>query len=223
MYPGNSNWYAGGWWQTWSGRKGDVARAMFYMDVRYEGGTHGITHAAEPDLILTDNAALIRTTSGNASVAYMGLLAVLVQWNAEDPADAREHARNDVVFGFQGNRNPFVDHPEWVNAMFVPQHRADDRLRSRTYRPTRAANCRSTGSAIPSTSRARSRRSPSTSSSASKARWVDVAVQPADCSLTYSLVIPTNDIASPSIPQPWIAVPRRGDRDRRAPSVSPTS
>jgi endonuclease I len=120
VFPGNSNWFQGSVWQTWNGRKGDVARAILYMDVRYEGGTHGITGAVEPDLIVTDNQSLIVTTGGNASVAYMGLLSVLVQWNTEDPVDARERTHNDTVFSFQGNRNPFVDHPEWVNALFAP-------------------------------------------------------------------------------------------------------
>ena len=120
MFPGNSNWFTAARWQTWNGRKGDVARAILYMDVRYEGGTHGITGAVEPDLIATDNTSLIVTTGGNAAVAYMGLLAVLVQWNAADPVDERERGRNDVVFGYQGNRNPFIDHPEWVDAIFDP-------------------------------------------------------------------------------------------------------
>ena len=120
VFPGNSNWFNGSVWQTWNGRQGDVARAIFYLDVRYEGGTHGGTGAAEPNLIVTDNAGSIATTGGNASVAYMGLMSVLLQWNAADPVDARERARNDAVFSFQGNRNPFIDHPEWVNAIFDP-------------------------------------------------------------------------------------------------------
>lgn len=118
-FPGNSNWFSGGVWQTWGGRKGDVARAIFYMDVRYEGGTHGGTGTAEPDLILTDNLSAIVSTGGNAPVAYMGLLSVLLQWHADDPVDARERVRNEVVYSYQGNRNPFIDHPEWVNAIFA--------------------------------------------------------------------------------------------------------
>ena len=38
VFPGNSNWYDTTYWQTWGDRKGDVARALLYMDVRYEGG-----------------------------------------------------------------------------------------------------------------------------------------------------------------------------------------
>ena len=46
----------------------------------------------------------------------MGLLADLLQWHQADPPDAAELARNQVIFSFQGNRNPFIDHPEWATA-----------------------------------------------------------------------------------------------------------
>ncbi len=123
-YPGNSNWTSGsstsGNWEVWRGRRGDIARAQFYLDVRYEGGTHGITGANEPDLILTDNVSLIAnsSTGQNLSVAYMGLRSVLLQWHHEDPVDDWERNRNDVVSSYQGNRNPFIDHPEWVDCIF---------------------------------------------------------------------------------------------------------
>ncbi len=122
-YPGNSNWTAGsftqGTWEVWSGRRGDVARSILYMDIRYEGGLHSITGIAEPDLIVTDSVALINqsNTGQNESVAYMGILADLLQWHIEDPVDQRERDRNDVVYSYQGNRNPFVDHPEWVSIL----------------------------------------------------------------------------------------------------------
>jgi len=104
-----------GTWQVWSGRRGDIARALLYMDIRYAGGTHGVTSCAEPELELTDNRALIvSNTSQNYSPAYMGELSILLQWHLDDPVDDFERDKNDVVFGFQGNRNPFIDHPEWV-------------------------------------------------------------------------------------------------------------
>jgi endonuclease I len=125
VYPGNSNWFSGalatGSWETWIGRRGDVARALLYMDIRYEGGRHGGTNAVEPDLRLTDDRALIAAsqTGNDELVAYMGLKSVLLQWHTEDPVDDLERARNDVVFSFQGNRNPFIDHPEWVSPLVV--------------------------------------------------------------------------------------------------------
>ena len=121
VYPGWSNWANTTYWETWTDRRGDVARALMYLDVRYEGGTHGTTGVSEPDLILTDTLALIEAsnTGANISTAYMGLLSVLVQWHIQDPVDDKERARNDVVYAFQGNRNPFIDHPEWADCLFA--------------------------------------------------------------------------------------------------------
>lgn len=122
-YPGNSNWVVGsdgnnGSFETWWHRKGDVARAVLYMAIRYEGGRHGATGQSEPDLELTDDRSRIVMTS--SSPAYMGLLSKLLQWHQADPPDARERARNEVIFNFQGNRNPFIDHPEWATqALFT--------------------------------------------------------------------------------------------------------
>lgn len=124
VYPGNSNWTTGsftqGTWETWGGRKGDVARAIFYMAARYDGGTHGITGAAEPDLIVTDSETQIDSgkTGANESIAYMGMLSDLLQWHVIDPVDDDERWHNEIVYSFQGNRNPFVDHPEWVSCVF---------------------------------------------------------------------------------------------------------
>jgi len=117
-YPGNSNWSNASVFQVWSKMKGNVARAMFYMDLRYEGGTHGVSGAAEPDLRLTDTMSLIAQTGGNASVAYMGKLSTLIQWHQQDPVDEAERLRNDLIQTYQGNRNPFVDNPSWVACIY---------------------------------------------------------------------------------------------------------
>jgi endonuclease I len=114
VYPGNSNWFNGSGFQTWGKRKGDMARAVLYMAIRYEGGTHPTTGQSEPDLEMTDNASLIVLTS--SSPAYMGLLSTLIGWHQADPPDTAELARNEVIYSFQGNRNPFIDHPEWATS-----------------------------------------------------------------------------------------------------------
>lgn len=119
IYPGRSNWTSGsgvsGGWETWVGRRGDIARAMFYFDVRYDGSRHS-GGATEPDLVLTDDVNLIVNSQSqtNLPVAYMGLLSVLLDWHRQDPPDAKECLRNEMVYQAQGNRNPFIDHPEWV-------------------------------------------------------------------------------------------------------------
>jgi endonuclease I len=110
-YPGNSNWYKGngntGSFEVWNARKGDFARTVMYMAIRYEGGD-GV-----PDLELTDNRSLIVGTSSGAATADMGLLTTILEWHAFDPPDAAELERNEIVYSFQNNRNPFIDHPEW--------------------------------------------------------------------------------------------------------------
>jgi endonuclease I len=121
-YPGNSNWRRGvgstGTWETWIGRRGDVARALFYLDVRYDGSDHA-GGTAEPDLVLTDDTSRIRSDSANTQdPAYMGLLSVLLEWHLQDPVDALERRRNELIFASQGNRNPFIDQPEWVACLY---------------------------------------------------------------------------------------------------------
>ncbi len=123
VYPGNSNWYSGSGgtssFEVWRDRRGDAARAQFYMDLRYEGGSHEVSGSDEPDLVLTDDTSLILTFSDNTNgIAYMGRLAVLLDWHELDPVDDLERQRNEVIYRFQGNRNPFVDHPEWAACIF---------------------------------------------------------------------------------------------------------
>ncbi|MFC0679934.1 endonuclease [Lysobacter korlensis] len=123
VYPGNSNWVKGpdgnsGSFQVWGKRRGDIARAVLYMAIRYEGGRDVRTNQSEPDLELTDDRSKIVITS--ASPAYMGLLSTLLAWHRADPPDAAERVRNEVIQSFQGNRNPFIDHPEWAtSALFT--------------------------------------------------------------------------------------------------------
>lgn len=129
---GQKNWFAGpdgsgGSFEVWDGRKGDIARGVLYMAIRYEGGTHPGTGQGEPDLELTNDRSKIVMTS--RSPAYMGLLSTLLHWHRADPPNAQERRRNDVVYRFQGNRNPFIDHPEWASeALFTSSKPANCQL-----------------------------------------------------------------------------------------------
>jgi endonuclease I len=86
--------------------RGDVARMIFYMAVRYEGG--GGWPNLEPN-----------NSVNNGTAPYIGKLSVLKAWSAADPPDAFEKRRNQVIFDtWQHNRNPFIDHPEWVSSIW---------------------------------------------------------------------------------------------------------
>ncbi|MFH0245559.1 endonuclease I family protein [Streptomyces sp. HK10] len=86
--------------------KGDVARMILYMAVRYEG-EDGFADLEPNDRV------------GNGSAPYHGRISVLKQWHLEDPPDSFERNRNEVIYNeHQHNRNPFIDRPEWVEAIW---------------------------------------------------------------------------------------------------------
>jgi endonuclease I len=97
-------------WEPRDAVKGDVARMLFYMATRYEGEN------GEPDLELVDQ---VNTFDLNVTgKGFHGKLSTLLQWHIEDPVDSFEIRRNDVVYSYQGNRNPFIDHPEYVEQIW---------------------------------------------------------------------------------------------------------
>lgn len=98
-------------WEPRGAMKGDVARAMFYMAVRYEGDT------GELDLELVDYV----NSSPNGEPLH-GNLETMLQWHQEDPVDNYERRRNDSIYYlYQDNRNPFIDHPEYVEQIWSGQ------------------------------------------------------------------------------------------------------
>ncbi len=102
--PGN--YYDSDSWEPRDSVKGDVARMIFYMAVRYEGDS------GEVDLEVNDLV-------DNGSAPYIGKVSVLKSWNEMDPVDSFEQNRNNVIYDqYQHNRNPFIDHPEWVEAIW---------------------------------------------------------------------------------------------------------
>ncbi|MBW6461102.1 MAG: endonuclease [Bacteroidales bacterium] len=86
---------------TWEPRdevKGDIARIILYMDVRYEGKN------GELDLMAVDEV-------NTYPYPKHGRLSTLLEWNLMDPPDDFERNRNNVIYSFQNNRNPFIDNP----------------------------------------------------------------------------------------------------------------
>ena len=97
--------------------KGDIARALFYMATRYS--KEGDNTASEPYLVLTDDWSM-----DDDNALYHGVqhgLSTFLEWNKIDPVSDYEWKRNDLIDeNVQNNRNPYVDHPEWVNQAFDP-------------------------------------------------------------------------------------------------------
>ncbi len=92
-------------WEPPPSVRGDVARMVFYLDVRYENdGDDG--HATD----LTLDA--------------IGNLSTLLKWHRLDPVSAKERARNDTIHQWQGNRNPFIDHPEFAELIYATDERS---------------------------------------------------------------------------------------------------
>lgn len=85
-YNGPSGSTANSW-------KGDVARSLFYMAVRYNG------------------LSLVNGNPVDSTIGQLGDLATLLAWNQLDPADDFEMNRNNYIYTWQHNRNPFIDFP----------------------------------------------------------------------------------------------------------------
>ena len=98
------NGYSGTVFEPIDEFKGDFARIIFYFATRYE------------NIISTVSFPMF----GNS--AYPGIsswsLPMLLQWHTNDPVSEKEINRNNAAYSFQGNRNPFIDHPEYVNSIW---------------------------------------------------------------------------------------------------------
>jgi endonuclease I len=79
----NNTWFPGDEW------KGDIARMIFYLNIRY-----------------------------NEEFTEIGGLDLFLKWNAEDPVSDFENQRNQIITGAQGNRNPFIDNPYLATAIW---------------------------------------------------------------------------------------------------------
>lgn len=95
-------------WEPRDEVKGDVARMIFYMTVRYEGNN------GEPDCEMTNDMSLF-----NSGQTVHGRKTTLLEWHKQDPVSEWERNRNEKIYEIQGNRNPFIDHPEYVNYIWL--------------------------------------------------------------------------------------------------------
>ncbi|MGB3466884.1 MAG: endonuclease, partial [Cyclobacteriaceae bacterium] len=114
---GSSGVTGNGYWYPGDEFKGDVARMMMYMYIRY------------------GNRCLPKNVGVGASPASdNNMVELFLEWNAEDPVSQLELQRNPILENLQGNRNPFIDNPSLATSIWGgPQ--AEDRFGSSTGNP----------------------------------------------------------------------------------------
>ena len=99
---GNSGIVDGGLFFPGDEWKGDVARIIMYMYLRYPGQCEAVDSATGPITYAIQN----------------DMPDLLLEWNQDDPVSDFELTRNDVIYSYQGNRNPFIDNPFLANLIW---------------------------------------------------------------------------------------------------------
>lgn len=103
--PNASPGYTGTAFEPIDEFKGDIARITFYFATRYQDRIPNFTQGNILD----------GTTTRSLKQWQVDLL---LQWHHQDPVSSREVARNNAAFTYQGNRNPYIDHPQWVDCIW---------------------------------------------------------------------------------------------------------
>lgn len=102
--------------------KGDIARGYFYIMTRYQSNlsTWVSLNGSSGTLSSTAIETIVDGTTGGGTYPSFKLpyLTMLYNWHVSDPVDAKEINRNNLVYSQQNNRNPYVDHPEYVALVF---------------------------------------------------------------------------------------------------------
>jgi len=106
LNSGYSAGYSGTVFEPINEFKGDIARMYFYFATRYE------------NVITTWGTSYAMFNGTSNQVFAEPFLTILLTWNAQDPVSASEIARNNAIYTRQHNRNPFIDHPEYVNQIW---------------------------------------------------------------------------------------------------------
>lgn len=99
--------------------KGDVARSFFYFATRYETQMAGFYTTAGNSSSVP--AVIAMFDGSNDKVFTNTFLNILITWHLNDPVSQKEIDFNNAIFTFQGNRNPYIDHPDYVCQVWTAQ------------------------------------------------------------------------------------------------------
>jgi len=104
-YDGSGCYYNSNAWEPRTPVKGDVGRTLFYMDTRYVGASGEL------------NLEVVNSLN-TYPLPKHGKLDAVYEWNTLDMPDLFEVNRNEVIYKYQGNRNPYIDNPYWVEMIW---------------------------------------------------------------------------------------------------------
>ncbi len=104
--------------------KGDVARAFFYFATRYENSMSNFYDAANSNTC----QAKSMFDGTNNKVFSDAFILLLIKWHKEDPVSPKEIAQNNAIYAYQGNRNPYIDNPDYVCNIWTTQCATVDAL-----------------------------------------------------------------------------------------------
>ena len=105
---GGNDYYTGNVFEPADAIKGDVARIIMYMYMHYSSEIGGASASYYGEMHIN----WVMGTSPSDSWK------LLREWNADDPVSEDEKTRNEYAFSVQGNRNPFIDHPSYADAIW---------------------------------------------------------------------------------------------------------
>lgn len=114
LNSGYSAGYSGTVFEPIDEFKGDIARMILYFATRYENRLPQFYTAA--NVSSTQSKAMFDGTSNKAFSDTF--LSVLITWHNQDPVSQREIDRNNAIYSRQNNRNPYIDHPEYVQSVW---------------------------------------------------------------------------------------------------------
>lgn len=102
----NLCYYGGGFFYPGVGYRGATARILMYVETRWGDENR------------------LQFTTGTGSDKTIGNIATLMKWHLEEPVSDLERTRNNYVYSVQGNRNPFIDHPEYAEKIYCHDGRS---------------------------------------------------------------------------------------------------
>ena len=110
--------YSGAVFEPIDEYKGDLARALMYMSVRY----------------YTEDGSWGSSDMTNKSEIKPWAIQLLLRWNEQDPVSQKEINRNNAIYNdYQHNRNPFVDHPEYARMIWDPTWNDIEEMQTTVY------------------------------------------------------------------------------------------